>query len=130
MDARMKRFLTAFDKAAPLLKEAKLIKQDTAAPVVSTAAGAAQPFIQIPGLSALGTAVIATRINKILDKPRFDLITYMATDPNFLTFAGKADKFSTAFRALPIQRSYLYLSNSALAGDMADEDASLGQPTR
>ena len=130
MDARMKRFLTAFDKAAPLLKEAKLIKQDTAAPVVSTAAGAAQPFIQIPGLSALGTAVIATRINKILDKPRFDLITYMATDPNFLTFAGKADKFSTAFKALPIQRSYLYLSNSALAGDMADEDASLGQPTR
>lgn len=130
MDARMKRFLTNFEQAAPMLKEAKLIKQDTGAPIASTALGAAQPFINIPGLSSLGAAVLATRVGRILEKPRFDLLTYMATDPNFLTFTSKAERFSDAFRSLPLQRSYLYLSNAALAGDMADEDATLGQPTR
>lgn len=122
MDARLKRFLTAFDKAAPLLKEADLIKRDVSSPVVSTAAGAAQPFIQIPGLSSLGTAVIVTRINRILDKPRFDLLTYMATDPGFLTFTGKAQRFSDAFRSAPSQKSWLYLSNAGLTKDMADAD--------
>lgn len=130
IDSRMKRFMANFSKAAPLLKEAKLIKQDTAAPVASTALGAAQPFLNIPGVSSLGAAVLATRVGRILEKPRFDLLTYMATDPNFLTFTSKAEKFSDAFRSLPLQRSYLYLSNSALAGDMADEDATQGQPTR
>lgn len=130
MDGRMKRFLTSFDKVAPLLKEANLIKQDTAAPIASTALGAFQPALGIPGISSLGASVLATRIGRILERPRFDLLTYMATDPNFLKFANKADRFSSAIRSLPVQRSYLYLSNAALTGDMADEDAAQGGTSR
>ena len=123
IDSRMKKFMLNFGKAVPLLKEAKLIKQDDYSPVFSTALGASQPFIKIPGLSSLGASVFATRIGRMLERPRFDLLTYMATDPNFISFTSKTNKFSDAFRSLPVQRSYLYLSNSALAGDMADDDA-------
>tara|TARA_R110000868_G_scaffold384944_1_gene652635 strand:+ start:1595 stop:4429 length:2835 start_codon:yes stop_codon:yes gene_type:complete len=123
IDSRMKKFMSALGKASPLLKEAKLIKRDFNAPIASTALGAAQPFINIPGVSSLGASVMATRIGRILDKPRFNLLTYMATDPSFLSFTSKADRFSSAFRSLPVQRSYIYLSNAALTNDMANDDA-------
>lgn len=127
-DTRIKTFLKAFEKASPELKLAELIKRDPNAPVASTLLGAAQPQLQIPGLSSLGAAVLATRIGRILEKPRFDLLTYMATDPNFLKIATKADKFSKAIGTLPLERTYVYLANSALTNDMADVDSRFIQP--
>ena len=131
-DTRLKTFLNAFEKVAPELKKAQLIKRDSGAPVVSTVAGAAQPFIQIPGLSALGASAITTRIIGMLQKPRFDLLTYMATDPNFLKMTTKADRLSKALNTFPIQRTYLYLANAGLLSDMAAVDSEFirPQPTR
>ncbi len=133
LNSRMKRFLANLEKASPTLKEAKLITQESAAPVVSTGLGFFQGLFNFfPGLSSLGAAVLGTRLGRIIEKPRFDLLTYMATDPGFVSFAMKTDKFSKAMREAPIQRSYAYMVNSALANDMADVDAvsTQGQPTR
>lgn len=122
-EGRMKQFLTAFEKATPLLKQAKLIKQDASAPVSSTGAGIAQAFLGLPGFSALGASVLASRLGKILDQPRFDLLTYMATDPDFVRRMNKFSDFSSGISSLPVQKGYLYLANSGLAADMADADA-------
>jgi hypothetical protein len=88
--------------------------------------------INIPGISALGASVFATRIGRILEKPRFDLLTYMATDPDFLTKAAKFENFADMVRSLPMQRGYMYASNAGLRGDMAstDADSTQDQPTR
>ena len=124
LEGRMRQFLTAFDKAAPRLKQAQLIKQDASTPISSTGAGIAQAFLGLPGFSALGASVLATRLGQIIDKPRFDLLTYMATDPDFLRKMNKFNNFSSGISSLPVQKGYLYLANSGLAADMADEDAS------
>jgi hypothetical protein len=131
-DSRMKRFFTNLDKVIPRLREADLLTTELKSPVVSTLAGAAQPVINIPGISALGASVFATRIGRILEKPRFDLLTYMATDPDFLTKAAKFENFADMVRSLPMQRGYMYASNAGLRGDMAstDADSTQGQPTR
>jgi hypothetical protein len=123
LEGRMKRFLTAFEKVSPGLKQSKLITQDASSPISSTGAGVAQAFLGLPGFSALGAAVLATRLGKIIDKPRFDLLTYMATDPDFLRNVNKFNDFSSGINSLPVQKGYLYLSNSALTADMADEDS-------
>lgn len=126
--SRFNRFFTSLEKALPTLKEANLVTRDTAAPILSTAAGAAQPVIQIPGVSALGASVLATRLGRILEKPYFDLLTYMATDPGFLSAAAKGENFAAAIKSLPVQRGYLYLSNKALATDMAEVDEESKRP--
>lgn len=126
--SRFNRFFTSLEKALPTLKEANLVTRDTAAPILSTVAGAAQPAIQIPGVSALGASVLVTRLGRILEKPYFDLLTYMATDPGFLSAAAKGENFAAAIKSLPVQRGYLYLSNKALATDMAEVDEEAKRP--
>ena len=128
--SRFNRFFTSLEKALPTLKEANLVTRDTAAPILSTVAGAAQPAIQIPGVSALGASVLVTRLGRILEKPYFDLLTYMATDPGFLSAAAKGENFAAAIKSLPVQRGYLYLSNKALATDMAEVDEESKRPRR
>lgn len=128
--SRFNRFFTSLEKALPTLKEANLVTRDTAAPILSTVAGAAQPAIQIPGVSALGASVLVTRLGRILEKPYFDLLTYMATDPGFLSAAAKGENFAAAIKSLPVQRGYLYLSNKALATDMAEVDEEAKRPRR
>ena len=127
-DDRFKRFFTSLEKAVPTLKEANLVTRDTSAPIASTIAGAAQPLVQVPGISALGAAVLATRLGRIVEKPYFDLLTYMATDPSFLATATKAENFAAAVKSLPVQRAYLYLASNGLAADMAQADEESKRP--
>ena len=128
LDDRFKRFFTSLEKAVPTLKEANLVTRDTGAPIASTIAGAAQPLVQVPGLSALGVAAITSRIQRILEKPYFDLMTYIATDPSFLVAASKAENFASAVKSLPVQRAYLYLASNGLASDMAQADEESKRP--
>ena len=128
LDDRFKRFFTSLEKAVPTLKEANLVTRDTGAPIASTIAGAAQPVVQIPGLSPLGVAAISSRIQRILEKPYFDLMTYMATDPSFLVAASKAENFAAAVKSLPVQRAFLYLASNGLATDMAQADEESKRP--
>lgn len=132
LDSRMKRFFTNLEKAAPKLKEANLVTQELKAPIASTLAGAAQPVLNIPGVSSLGAAVFATRIGRILEKPRFDLLTWMATDPEFLKYAAKGKNFADSMNSLPVRRAYLYTANAGLSSDMGSSDSEFrqSQPTR
>ena len=128
LDSRMKRFFTSLEKVAPTLKQAQLITRDPNVPIASTLAGVAQPFAQVPGVSALGAAAITSRIQRVLEKPYFDLMTFMATDPKFLQMALKGETFAQALKSLPVQRAYTYLAVNGLSGDMSAFDWDIKRP--
>lgn len=128
LDGRMKQFFGNLEKVYPTLKEARLITRDQNVPIVSTIAGVAQPFAQVPGVSALGAAAITSRIQRILEKPYFDLLSFMATDPKFLQMALKGESFGKALKSLPMQRAYGYLAVNGLSEDMSALDWEIKRP--